>query len=622
MELKEVITEIPTVAAKLHDDEDLRGINCHQTGQNNGTVRSRVSTLKFSNKTNHMMNITRRTKTCVDANFDKIIVLGKVVLVLGYFVYFGFALAYHIGDEGSWRLVWCTALGVWIACWGLLKRTKCYTGWSLAVDKLFAEYSKGRRSSIFRWCLYFLMTAFMVVYLILFVAIKTPENLKSLIGLFVFPFLMFLYSNNRRKINWHTIYWSMALQFVMALLILKTTWGASAIQWCGARLKSLVANGKAGSVFIFGEKYVDHPFAFGSMVQGFVVIIGMSVLTYLGVIKYIVETLGRALSFCIGTSPSEGINAVGNMFLHVPESVMLIQEYLPEMTPSQLFVTYAGGMATVGGLSLVIFMSSGVPAAPLVAASAMSAPAALAAAKLCFPSHDEEEVPVPAEDNNDTKKVAFLRHPKSLMDAIILGINQGVALVVQAVAFIMSFIIILEFVNNTLTWFGERIGVENMTIQFIFSYVFYPFAFLMGARPEDCLFIGELLGIRTFSLAIVAYPKLGPIMKNGVAYRSYIAESVNNTWTAVGNDIVLDKLNQTLVGGVIDPRSEIIATYALCGSASFAIMGLIIGSFGVIVPNRIGEITNHIFRAMIAGTVASYLTACFAGLLYEEDLNA
>lgn len=208
------------------------------------------------------------------------------------------------------------------------------------------------------------------------------------------------------------------------------------------------------------------------------------------------------------------------------------------------------------------------------------------------------------------------------MDAIILGINQGVALVVQAIAFIMSFIIILEFVNNTLTWFGERIGVENMTIQFIFSYVFYPFAFLMGARPEDCLFIGELLGIRTFSLAIVAYPKLGPIMKNGVAYRSYIAESVNNTWTAVGNDIVLDKLNQTLVGGVIDPRSEIIATYALCGSASFAIMGLIIGSFGVIVPNRIGEITNHIFRAMIAGTVASYLTACFAGLLYEEDLNA
>ncbi|XP_053374826.1 solute carrier family 28 member 3-like [Mercenaria mercenaria] len=207
------------------------------------------------------------------------------------------------------------------------------------------------------------------------------------------------------------------------------------------------------------------------------------------------------------------------------------------------------------------------------------------------------------------------------MDSIILGISQSISLVVQVVAYVMTFIIILEFVNNTLIWFGDRIGVENMTIEFLFSYVFYPFAFIMGARPEDCLFIGELLGIRIFSLAIVAYPKLGPIIQNGMAYRSHIAESVNNTWTAVGNNILLDNLNQTLVGGVIDQRSEIIATYALCGSASFAVMGLIIGSFEVIVPHRIGEITEHIFRAMIAGTVASYLTACFAGLLYEEEVG-
>lgn len=145
--------------------------------------------------------------------------------------------------------------------------------------------------------------------------------------------------------------------------------------------------------------------------------------------------------------------------------------------------------------------------------------------------------------------------------------------------------------------------------------------FMIGARSEDCLFIGELLGIRTFSLAVVAFPKLGPIMQNGMAYRRYIAESVNNTVTYVGKDIVLDNLNKTLIGGVIDARSEIIATYALCGSASFAIMGLIIGSFEVIVPHRIREITDNILRAMIAGTVASHLTACFAGLLFEDTVT-
>ncbi|XP_053375870.1 solute carrier family 28 member 3-like isoform X1 [Mercenaria mercenaria] len=610
MELVEIKTEIPSVAAKIDHTGEISCINFADqiSGETNGDQ------LKFVVGSNPMMRITQKTRIYLEDNFDRIILLGKVLLFLGYFVYFGFALSYHIGDEGSWRLIGCTILGVWITFWSLLKKTRCYSGWSSFVDKVYDEYAKGKRSLIVRWCLYVAMTAFMVVYVILFVARKTPENLRSLVGLFGFPFLLFLYSNNKRKINWHTIYWAMALQFSMALLILKTSWGASIIRWCGARLEAFISNGEAGSIFIFGEKYKDHPFAFGSMVQVFVLIIGMSVLTYLGVIKFVVETVGRALAFCIGTSPSEGINAVGNMFLHVPESVMLIQEYLPEMTPSQLFVTYAGGMATVGGVSLVIFMSSGVPAAPLVAASAMSAPAALAVAKLCFPSHDEEDTPIPINDGKSlAEKISFLRHPKSLMDSIILGIRQSISLVVQGVAYVMTFVIILEFVNNTLIWFGDRIGVENMTIEFLFSYVFYPFAFMMGAKSEDCLFIGELLGIRTFSLAIVAYPKLGPIMKNGVAYRDYIGNSVNNTWTAVGNDIFLDNLNHTLVGGVIDPRSEIIATYSLCGSASFAIMGLIIGSFEVIVPHRIGEITENIFRAMIAGTVASYLTACFAG---------
>lgn len=610
MELKHVENPVATISFNASDFRE----------NPNKNIANGIEDLQGTGK--EIMSLENRLRRFLDKNHEKFMIVFKVALLLGYFVYFGFAVSHHVGDEGSWRLIGFTIFGAWIIAWNLMKKTSCYSRLKLLIDSLFYQYKKGKRSLVIRWILYVSMTVFMVAYVVIFVALKTPKNLWSLLGLFAFPLLMFLYSNNKRKVNWHTVYWSMALQFIMALLILKTAWGAAIIQWCGKRLQEFVANGNAGSVFIFGEKYTDHYFAFGSLVQAFCIIVGMSVLTYLGVIKFVVETAGRVLAFCLGTSPAEGINAVGNIFLHVPESAMLIQEYIEDMTPSQLFVTYAGGLATVGGVSLVIFMGSGVPAAPLVAASAMSAPAALAAAKLVFPSHDKEEIPVPRNDDGENirSKVKFLRHPESLVDAVILGINQSVALVVQAISFIMTAVIILEFVNNTFIWFGDRIGVENMTIEYLFSYVFYPVAFLMGARSEDCLFIGELLGVRTFSLAVVAFPKLGPIIQNGIAYRQYISEGVNNTVTYMGNDILLDKLNRTLVGGVIDGRSEVIAIYALCGSASFAIMGLIIGSFEVIVPHRITEITDNILRAMVAGTVASYLTACFAGLLFEDTV--
>ncbi|XP_060586075.1 solute carrier family 28 member 3-like [Ruditapes philippinarum] len=619
MELNEIKNEnVKSEEVKYHQSKTVSGIQFTNKHSEKGSDFK----LNFLKSKSQFSKTARAKIKYLKANSDKFIFLGKVVLLLAYFVYFGFALSYHIGDEGSWRLIGCTICGILIIAWHVLKRTGFHSKLTAGLQALCTEYSKGNRSLILRWLLYIAMSAFFVIYLVIAVAMKTPENLWSLIGLLGFPLLLYLYSNNKCKVNWHTVFWAMAIQFIMALLILKTSWGANIIRWVSRRLEELLAHGVAGSIFLFGKTYKDHYLAFGATAQIFVVIIAISVLTFLGVIKAIVDTVGRALAYCLGTSPAEGINAVGNIFLHVPESAMLVQEYLHEMTPSQLFATYAGALSTVGGTSLVVFMASGIPAAPLIAASAMSAPAALAACKLCFPSHNGEEVSIQTADDVKINTSAFSsRRATSLMESIIIGIRQSTTIVVQLVAFVLAFVIIMAFLNSTSVWFGERIGVENMTLEFLFSYMFYPFAFMMGAKSADCLFIGELLGVRTISLAIVAFPKLGPIIQNGIKYREYIAGGVNNTWTVVGNDIVLDKLNQTLVGGIIDHRSEIIATYALCGSASFAIMGLILGTYGVMLPERLGEITQHIFRAMIVGTVASYLTACFAGLLHEDDVS-
>ncbi|XP_052798136.1 solute carrier family 28 member 3-like [Mya arenaria] len=618
---EDTFVDAETDSLQYKTSQTRKRFEAKQKDENNTEVRESTIVFKTQNR-NFVNEKWQAVKRSCKENNKAIKTVLKLILLLAYFVYFGFALAYHVGDEGSWRLIVCTIFGVLLILWRLFKRTRVYLIWESFLNKVSEEHSKGRRSLVLRWVLYVLMTLFMITYVILFVAIKTPENLRSLFGLAAYPFLLFLFSKHRTKVNWHTVYWSMSLQFVMALIILKTSWGAASIRWCGTRLEEFLANAEAGSIFMFGEKYTDHSFIFGALVQSAFFVVAMSVINYLGVVSFIVNTFGYALAFCLKLSPAEGINAVGNIFLHVPESAMLIQEYIADMTPSQLFLTYAGGLSTVGGTSLVIFMSSGVPAAPLIAASAMSAPAAVAASKLSFPSVDNEEVPpIPAGANGTpTTRPDFLEKPTSLMHSIIVGINQSIVLTVQAVFYITTFVIILEWINNTLIWFGNRIGVADMSAEFLLSYIFYPFAYMMGARHEDCLFLGQLFGVRTFSLAIVAYPKLGPIIVNGGKFRDYVAGGINNTWSYVGNDILLEKTNTTLIGGILDPRSEIIATYALCGSASFAIMGLIIGSFKAIVPHRIGEITQHIFRAMVVGTVASYLTACFAGLLFEEDV--
>ncbi|KAH3887605.1 hypothetical protein DPMN_011623 [Dreissena polymorpha] len=250
------------------------------------------------------MEVITNARQFVNNHHEKISVAFKVSLLLGYLVYFGFAVFHKFGDEESIRLVVVTTFGIFLIVWNAFKRTRFYKSWDMFVEKLLDEYSKGKRSLIVRWFLYVSMTLFLVVYVIVFVALRKPENLRSLMGLVAFPFMLWLTSNNRCKVNWHTVYWAMTLQFLMALIIYKTTWGAALIQWWGSRLTDLIDNARAGSVFMFGKTYTDHRFVMANVPQMLLLIVSLSVLTYLGVIRFVVETLGPCASVLPWYEPS------------------------------------------------------------------------------------------------------------------------------------------------------------------------------------------------------------------------------------------------------------------------------------------------------------------------------
>ncbi|XP_053373043.1 solute carrier family 28 member 3-like [Mercenaria mercenaria] len=173
---------------------------------------------------------------------------------------------------------------------------------------------------------------------------------------------------------------------------------------------------------------------------------------------------------------------------------------------------------------------------------------------------------------------------------------------------------IIEFLDKTVEWFGNRVNI-HISLKLMLSYVSYPFVYIMGVDEEDCLRAGEMLGIRTLSVAGIPYQQLGDLIENRKVLMAYMAKFNETITDDRGNDIFLPQWNQTLTGGVFSESSELIVSYALCGFASIPMIGMTLGALTVIIPDRAPEVTKLSFRALVAGTIASYLTACVAGLV-------
>ncbi|CAL1526427.1 unnamed protein product [Lymnaea stagnalis] len=553
-------------------------------------------------------------------------VVGAVFLLL-YFAYFGYAMYYRFGDEGSIRLLVCTIIGVVMMVYNLViaKRLGFCT---IPLDRFLSSTDHKKVRKIIRWALYISSAVAMVTVLIVVVALDEPRNLLSLAGLAAFIFICFITSYSPAMVNWHPVYMGFVVQFFFALIILKTRWGFETFNWLGDRVTEFLAYSNAGAAFVFGDYarivsfdgqvieftgvYTLHFFAFSIMpvVTFFSTVI--AVLYYLGIMQAIIKVIGRFLSFWMGTTPAESISVAANIFVSMTEAPLMIRPFLPKMTSSELHTVMVGGFATIAGSVLGAYIGFGVPADHLLSASVLSAPAALAISKLLYP---EIEVPVvKPEDYDKMEKTG----ESNVIEAACNGANISAKIIAAIIVNVMAFLSLLKFVNATLTWFGDRVGVQNLTFELICSYVLYPIALFMGTEPEDCRKMAELVGLKTFTNEFIAYEKLSGLIKNRKIYLNYVVTHAQNYSSYVdGDDLVLGD-GTRLLNGIMSQRSQIIATYALCGFSNIGSMGILLGSMSAMAPQRKSAMSKIVLRAMIAGNIACFFTACIAGLFFQE----
>ncbi|XP_062985454.1 solute carrier family 28 member 3 [Elgaria multicarinata webbii] len=478
-----------------------------------------------------------------------------------------------------------TLLGIFFICWDfLIARYE---------DRIAESLSPCRnvlKAQWFwlKWVMWIALVAAIVCWLVFDTAKQGTKQLISFGGLVMYVLLMLIFSKYPTKVVWRPVLWGMGMQFVLGLITLRTKAGFEAFSWLGGQAQTFLEYTDAGAEFVFGKKYTDHFFAFKVLPIVIFFSTVMSMLYHIGFMQWLIKKVGWVMQITLETSPVESLVAAGNIFVGQSESPLLVKPYLPYVTKSELHAIMTAGFATIAGSVLGAYISFGVSASHLLTASVMSAPAALAIAKLFWP--ETERPQITSQQSTKLEKGDC----QNLLEAASQGASASISLVANIAVNLIAFIALLAFFNAALSWLGNMFDYPKLSFEVICAYVFMPFSFMMGVDWEDSFIVGGLLGYKTFFNEFVAYEELSKLIKRRKA----------------GGDLYVNGMKQFM-----SIRSETIATYALCGFANFGSLGLVIGALTSMAPARKRDIAAGAFRAMIAGTVACFMTACIAGIL-------
>ena len=431
------------------------------------------------------------------------------------------------------------------------------------------------------------------------------DRARSLLGLLLLGGVAWAFSTNRKAVDWRLVAWGLGLQLAFAVFILKTPLGEDIFTAVNTVVMALLGFTVDGARFIFGDLVFNtipvgegmagtndpvavQPgqvartgayFAFNVLPTIIFFSSLMTVLYHLGVMQWVVKGMAWVMQRTMGTSGAETLSAAGNIFVGQTEAPLLIKPFVGTMTRSELMAVMTGGFATVAGgvLAAYVGMLAGFfpdIAGHLMAASVMSAPAALVCAKLLLPEEDEPKTAGKLE-------LSVERPDANAIDAAARGASEGLGLALNVGAMLLAFIALIQLLNAILGWGGGLVGFEGVTLEGILGALLAPVAWLMGVPWQDAAAVGELMGLKTVLNEFVAYIQLSTILS----------------------------------GDGLEPRSVIIATYALSGFANFSSIAIQIGGIGGIAPERRSDLSRLGLRAMIGGSIAAFMTATVAGML-------
>ena len=400
------------------------------------------------------------------------------------------------------------------------------------------------------------------------------ERAISLLGIAAFLGIAYVLSDNRRKIRWKPVVGGLVLQFLLALFILRTQVGLALFSWLGGLIVTFFDYSDPGSIFVFGENFKESFFAFKVIPSIIFFSAFINILYHYGVLQRAVQVMAWLMMRLMGTSGVESLSAAANVFVSQTEAPLLIKPYVKLLTRSELNAVMVCGFASVSGWLLPAFVSFGVSAEHLIAASVMSAPAALAISKVLYP--ETEESPTAGK-----VKIEVESTYSNAIDAAATGASEGMKLALNVAAMLIAFLGLLALANGILGYVGSLIGLQLLSLEWIFSYLLAPVAWLMGVPWADCGQVAILLGKKTILNEFIAYQDL----------QKMVADSA------------------------ISERARIIATYALCGFSNIGSIGIQIGGIGAIAPNRQADLAKMGIRAMTGGAIACFMTACIAGML-------
>jgi CNT family concentrative nucleoside transporter len=417
------------------------------------------------------------------------------------------------------------------------------------------------------------------------------EKFQGLIGVAVILGIAFLFSNNKKNINYRLVISGLTLQLVIGILVLKIPAVTNFFQFLGKGMGKIEEFSRQGAAFVYGGISASTPtgvtdFANGGFVFAFnvtatiiLVCVLVALLYHFGIMQRIVAVIAKAMNFIMRVSGAEALSNVASAFVGQVEAQVMIRPYLPSMTKSELLASMSGSLACIAGGILIVYANMGAQAgmdlAPkLITASLMAAPGALVIAKILFPETEESQT-------MGKVKLEVKSQYSNTIDAITHGAGEGFKIAMNVIAMLIGFIALIAFIDWSLLKIGHLFNAQlDLSLNYLFGKLFYPMAWAMGIPNADIQNAATLLGQK---LTINEF----------VAFKSLTSKAVP----------------------IITEKGLFIVSIAICGFANFSSVGMLIGGIGELVPGRRKDLAELGLKALLAGTLASYLSASIAGIL-------